>query len=101
MEDGRENVKGTRLLTGCRTGDAGVLKSLQASLLAGFPCPHLLATPLHGTWAGPVHPELLEPPVLLSGMLCPRAYHVPGMGGRSEAHPTDGPFCPGARVGGV
>lgn len=69
-----------------------LLKSLQASLLAGFPRPHLLATPLHGTWAGPVHPELLEPPVLLS---------VPGMGGRSEAHPPDGPFCPGARVGGV
>ena len=23
MEEGRENVKGTRLLTGCRTGDAG------------------------------------------------------------------------------
>ena len=38
---------------------------------------------------------------LLSRTLCPQAYHVPGMGGCSEAHPTDGPFCLGAHGGGV
>lgn len=65
------------------------------------PRPHLLRPAARGTWVGPVYPEFLEPPVLLSRTLCPQAYHVPGMGGCSEAHPTDGPSCLGAHGGGV
>lgn len=58
-------------------------------------------TPAHGAQAGPVHPELLRPPMLRSRTSCPQACRVPGMGGCSEAHPTDGPCCLGAHGGGV